>query len=125
MTAVTAAITISIGAFKYIKANAIVSNMPLIALPIAPNASITVPAPVKTLTNLPIKSIAPIIGGPNVIKIPANVAIKPSIMPIAGCASVSFSIKSVIAIATSNTAAAKGAIAVATLMIMLIILPNN
>ena len=90
-----------------------------VAMPITPLS------PPILLTNVPIKSIAPKIGGPKVMKIPANVAIKPSIMPIAGCASVSFSIKSVIAIATSNTAAAKGAIAVATLMIMLIILPNN
>ena len=106
-------------------AKATVSNAPLSAEPIALSASITVPAPVNALTNVPIKSIAPKIGGPKVMNTPANVAIKPNNIPIAGCASVNLAIKSVIAIATSNTAAASGAIAVPTLMMILIILPNN
>ena len=89
------------------------------------SASITVPAPVNTLMNVPIKSITPKIGGPKVMNTPASVAIKPNNIPIAGCASVNLAIKSVIATATSNTAAASGAIAVPTLMMILIILPNN
>ena len=73
-----------IGASKARNAAPNPSSAVIKPLPIAVKPSIAVPAPVKTLTNLPIKSIAPKIGGPSVIKIPANVAIKPSIMPIAG-----------------------------------------
>ena len=106
-------------------AKATVSNAPLSAEPIALSASITVPAPVNALTNVPIKSITPKIGGPSVMNTPAKVTINPKSIPIAGCAAVKFLINSVIAIATSKTFAANGAIAVATLMIIITKLPSN
>ena len=125
MTAATAATIAKISGLSAKNAVPTSSNTPIIALPIAENAAIALSAPVKTIANLEIKSITPKIGGPSVMNTPANVAIKPNNIPIAGCASVNLAIKSVIATATSNTAAASGAIAVPTLMMILIILPNN
>ena len=125
INAATPAMINSIGASIAAIATPIASNTGANAEATDINASITVPAPVNTLINVPIKSITPKIGGPSVMNTPANVAINPNNIPIAGCASVNLAIKSVIAIATSKTAAASGAIAVPTFIMIWIILPSS
>ena len=130
------ATNIAINAATPAMINSIGASIAAIATPIASNTganaeatdispSITFPAPVNALINVPIKSITNKIGGPSVMSTPANVAINPKSIPIAGCAAVNFLINSVIAIATSKTFAANGAIAVPTFMIIITKLPSN